>query len=110
MNDIERDAAEIKAYVREAESLIDELMSTSSKLRIKILQARANPAVAPHEGQAALLRLQKMENSILSGSNDLFRAHDHLSQIAVRMDAMHPTPASGLLTEGEIESDRVTTA
>ena len=108
MNDIKRDAAEIKACMREVESLTDELLIAVSKLRIKLLQARANPGVTPHEGQAALLRLQQADRAILTGSNNLFRVHDELSEIAVRMDAEHPTPASGLLVEAAFQPETET--
>ena len=105
MNDIKRDAAEIKACMREVESLTDELLIAVSKLRIKMLQARANPGVTPHEGQAALLRLQQADRAILTGSNNFFRVHDELSELAVKMNAEHPTPATGMLTVAETEQE-----
>ena len=106
MNNISRDATDIKEAIRSAESLSDELLVTLAALRTKILRARSNPSIAPHEGQAALMRLQKAEQSILAGSSNLFRAHDDLSAIAIRMDVEHPTPPSGI-TDDEVKMEIV---
>lgn len=96
MQNITRDATEIRTTIRHAENLMDELMVTLSALRIKILNARSNPVFDPHEGQKALIRLQRAEQQLLEGSSNIFRTHDELSSIAVRMDVEHPTKPSGL--------------
>lgn len=99
MKNISRDATDIKSTIRSAEQLGDELLVTISALKTKMLTARSNPKVAPHEGQKALLRLQNAENQILSGMSNLFRTHDELSSIAIRMDVEHPSEPSALGSE-----------
>jgi hypothetical protein len=100
---IESDAREIRALIRNAEAAGDEFMAAMAKLKIKIVNARAHPDVVPHEAQAALLRLASAERQALSSSTSLFRVHNELSDIAIRMDVEHITdplkPAGFLETE-----------
>jgi hypothetical protein len=104
MNSYAATATDIKETIRSAEGLVDEALSTIAVLKRKIIIARGHPDVTPHEGQKALMRLHRAEQQILAGSNDLFRAHDEMSSIAIRMDVEHPTGPSGLIeSEDEFE-------
>ena len=88
------DAKEIKSLIRNAEALGDEFIAALAALKIKMLSSRAHPDVVPHEGQAALARLANAERQALASSSSLFRVHNELSDIAIRMDVEHPTPPS----------------
>lgn len=98
---LEKDGKDIKALIRNAEALGDEYMAALAALRAKILSARAHPDVVPHEGQAALARLGQAERQAFASSTDLFRVHNVLSEISIRMGAEHPTDP--LNTTGELE-------
>lgn len=91
MTTLEQDGKDIKALIRNAEALGDEYMAALSALKAKILSARAHPDVVPHEGQAALARLGQAERQAFASSTDLFRVHNVLSDISVRMGVEHPT-------------------
>ena len=97
MKNIEQNAHEIRAAIREAEALGDELMSSLASLKLKMLAARSHPEIVPHEGQKAILLLQRAEQKTVAAANDLFRVHDELSDIATKMDFEHPTPQTGSL-------------
>lgn len=105
-NAIATDAKEIKSLIRNAEALGDEFIAALAALKIKIVSTRAHPDIVPHEGQAALARLANAERQAFASSTNLFRAHNELSDIAIRMDVEHPTnlmTTAGLLefAEGE---------
>lgn len=99
---LEKDGKDIKALIRNAEALGDEYMAALAALKAKILSARAHPDVVPHEGQAALARLSQAERQAFASSTDLFRVHDALSDIAIRMDVEHPTDP--LKPQAELET------
>lgn len=100
MTNLEQDGRELKALIRNAEALGDEYMAALSALKAKILAARSHPDVVPHEGQAALARLGQAERQAFASSTDLFRVHNALSGIAIRMGVEHPTDP--LETTGEL--------
>lgn len=91
MNKLEQDGRVIKALIRNAEALSDEYMASLAALKGKILATRSHPDIVPHEAQAALARLGQAERQAFASSTDLFRVHNELSSIAVRMDVEHPT-------------------
>lgn len=97
MRNINQNAREIRTAIREAEALGDDLMSALASLKLKLLAARSHPEIVPHEGQKAILLLQRAEQKAVAAANDLFRVHDELSEIATRMDFEHPTPPTGSL-------------
>lgn len=97
-----RDAAEIRSTLREAEARSDALLEGTADLMKAMVKARRAAAVAPHTGQAAIMRLVRAQQSIVSGANDLFRVHDELSTIGVEfgiLDEPNATPPSGIVDE-----------
>lgn len=100
MNRLEQDGHELKTLIRNAEALGDEYMAALAALKTKILTARSHPDIVPHEGQAALARLSQAERRAFASSTDLFRVHNALSDVAIRMGVEHPTDP--LLTSGEL--------
>lgn len=102
MTTLEQDGKELKALIRNAEALGDEYMAALSALKTKILAARAHPDIVPHEGQAALARLGQAERQAFASSTDLFRVHNVLSDISVRMGVEHPTPPMGAIEAAEV--------
>jgi hypothetical protein len=102
MTRLEQDGHELKTLIRNAEALGDEYMAALAALRMKMLAARSHPDVVPHEGQAALSRLGHAERQAFASSTDLFRVHNALSELAIRMGVEHPTDP--LATSGELES------
>lgn len=100
MTKLAQDGHELKTLIRNAEALGDEYMAALAALKAKILAARSHPDVVPHEGQAALARLGQAERQAFASSTDLFRVHNALSDIAIRMDVEHPTQT--LETTGEL--------
>lgn len=105
---LEKDGKDIKALIRNAEALGDEYMAALAALKAKILSARAHPDVVPHEGQAALARLGQAERQAFASSTDLFRVHNVLSDIAIRMDVEHPTQP--MATTGDLELTEMASA
>lgn len=99
------DAKEIKSLIRNAEALGDEFIAALAALKIKMLNSRAHPHVVPHEGQAALAKLAHAERQALASSSSLFRVHNELSDIAIRMDMEHPTPPAALTGIPEFDDD-----
>lgn len=87
---IHTDAKDIKTLVRNAEALGDEFLSSRATLKIKILAARLNPEVVPHDGRTALLRLAQGERDALSSMTNLFRVHNELSALASTYDVEPP--------------------
>ncbi|RPF72192.1 hypothetical protein [Aurantiacibacter spongiae] len=100
-----RDAASIRQQLRVTEALNDETLFNALELGKRMLTARRNPAVAPHTGQAALIRLVEAQRKILSGSTDLFRVHDELSKVGIEvgvLDENGSTPQSGFSENTEV--------
>ncbi len=94
-----KDAQAIRTQLRHTESLGDELMVNAFELGKRLLAARANPDVAPHIGQKAMIRLVSAQQSMVDACNDLFRVHDELSKVGVEtgvMDTPGTTPNSAL--------------
>lgn len=102
MTTLDQDGRELKSMIRNAEALCDEYMGALATLKAKILTARSHPDVVPHEGQAALARLANAERQAFASSTDLFRVHNVLSDISVRMDVEHPTQT--FTTKGDLAS------
>lgn len=90
------DTLAIREQLRATEATSDQLLFDSFELGKRMLTARRNPDVAPHIGQAALMRLTRAQRSILEGQCDIFRVHDEMSKVGVAvgvMDENNTTPA-----------------
>lgn len=93
------DAQSIRKHLRNAEAKSDALLEGTAELMQQMLAARRNPAVAPHTGQHAIMRLIRAQQSIVAGSNELFRVHDELVKVAktsMMLDQDGSTPPSGI--------------
>ena len=96
---IRRDTMSIRDQLRATESISDELLLSSAELMKRMITARRNPDVAPHVGQAALIKLTRAQQHLIDGSSDLFRVHDELNKVGLTvgvMDEEGTTPTSGL--------------
>lgn len=103
-----RDAVAIKAELRNAESSSDELLMSTAELMKRMLTARQNPAVAPHAGQAAILRLIAAQQKIAGAASDLYRVHNEMSRAGVAygvMDEPGTTPHYADATADDIVSE-----
>ena len=97
MKNVTRDATSIRAAIRECEGLSDELQGALARLKLAMLNARANPDILPHAGQLAFIRLSAVEKDMQNASNNLARTHDELSRLAPAMGPDHlPTHESAL--------------
>lgn len=108
-----RDASEIRTKLRETEDTSDALLEHTAGLMQAMVRARRTSDVAPHTGQAALMRLIKAQQSIVAGANDLFRVHDELSALGVElmiMDEGDATPPTKGLSAVESETGLARTA
>ena len=92
--------ARISRQLRDAELKTDAALLAAADLMSSLVQARALADVAPHKGQQALIRLVRAQQSIIEGSNDIFRVHDVMSGIGQEMglfDESTPTdPFKGI--------------
>ena len=83
-----QDTLAIRDQLRATEALSDELLFNSFELGKRMLTARRNPQVAPHIGQAALMRLVRAQQSMVEGANDLFRVHDEMNKVGIAVGVM----------------------
>lgn len=84
----------------EAEAALDEALMRQSQLMTSIVAARRETGVAPFTAQGALMRLAKLQQSMLSAGGDLARVHGRLQDVGHELmgDSGTDTP-NGVLTE-----------
>lgn len=90
--------ARIARDLKNAEAKADEALLAASALMKTLVEARTATGVVPHTGQEALIRLARAQVSLIEGSTDIFRVHDHMSRIGREMGIMDEegsTPALG---------------
>ena len=81
-------AARIARELKNAEAKADAAILAASSLMQTLVEARSATGVVPHTGQEALLRLARAQVSLIDGSTDIFRVHDHMSKIGREMGIM----------------------
>jgi hypothetical protein len=79
---IELAAARISREVPATEACLDDALIQVSTLIRTVVEARRDTGVAAATGQATIVRLAKAQMTLLTVSNDVFRAHKDLSKIA----------------------------
>ncbi len=77
--------ARISRQLHETEKKTDAALLATAELMSSLVQARAVADVTPHTGQQALIRLVRAQQSIIEGSNDIFRVHDVMAGIGKEM-------------------------
>ena len=90
--------ARIARQLKHAEKQADQALLALSELLTTMLHARASTDVAPHAGQAAIMRLIEAPRSFVGGRTDRFRVHDVMSSIGREMgvlDEPNSTPEFG---------------
>jgi len=91
---ITNDAQNLKKLIREAEALTDESMIAFARLKQAMITARQNPAVEVHSGQAALMRLNQVEEHAMAMSTSLLRVHNELNKVARENMNQDPGPTN----------------
>ena len=81
-------SARIARDLKDAEAKADEAILAASSLMTTLVQARTATGVVGHTGQEALIRLARAQVSLIEGSTDIFRVHDHMSKIGREMGIM----------------------
>lgn len=71
----------ISREINDAETALNEALLRQSELFASLLRARRDAGESAFEGQDALLRLSKSQNSLLSAGGDLARVHGRLLEI-----------------------------
>lgn len=107
------DAQAIKEQLRATEACSDELLFNTFETGKRLLTARRNPDVAPSEGQVALRRLVRAQQSILDAQGDIFRVHSEMNKIGVAvgvMDEDNTTPMGSAGMREEASSTTLQTA
>lgn len=86
-----------------AEAALDEALMRQSELLTSIVEVRLGANIAPFTGQEALMRLAKLQQSMLSAGGDLARVHGRLQDIGRELcgDTGDPTPPSALAEGAE---------
>ncbi|MDE2563197.1 MAG: hypothetical protein KGL48_13225 [Sphingomonadales bacterium] len=82
----------------EAEAALDDALRRQSQLMTTLVEARRGTGVAPFTGQEALMRLAKLQQSMLSAGGDLARVHCRLQDVGRELmgDAGGTTPTAVL--------------
>lgn len=96
---VNQDAWKIRKLMRETEALSDEMLIALSALKSEMLKARQNPEIEILTGQRALLHLTEAEQLVTRASNQLFRTHNALSNVAretAGVDENIPTVRDGV--------------
>lgn len=90
-------AARLRREIPAAEAALDEAMLRTTDVIRTILTARLEAGVPAHVGQEALLRLHKVQSSLLDAGSNIFRVHSQAADAAVvYCGADEPTcPPSG---------------
>ncbi len=83
--DLNAATARIGRQLREAELATDQALLKSAELLATLVKARGEAGVVPHTGQKALIRLVRAQQSLVEGSNDIFRVHDEMSGIGMEL-------------------------
>lgn len=99
-------AARIRRDLHAAESAIDGAVIAAARLMQTMVGARQGGEFEVHSGQRELIRLAAVTSHLLSGSTDLFRVHDGLSDLARERgfgDESGLTRVSGLIEAGTME-------
>ena len=91
----------IAREVREAEEALNEALIRQSQLFTSIIVVRRDIGLGAFTAQEALLRLTKSQQSLLTASSDLARAHSNLADVGAEIfgtgtDTFCP-PLKGLL-------------
>jgi len=71
----------ISRDLREAEFAVDDAVLKQSALLTTLIEARRETDAAPFTGHEALLRLSKLQLTLLSAGGELARVHSSLSKI-----------------------------
>ncbi|MFC0589695.1 hypothetical protein ACFFF7_09745 [Novosphingobium aquiterrae] len=92
-------AARLRREIPAAEAALDEAMLRTTEVIRTIVTARREAGVPPHVGQDALLRLNKVQSSLLDAGSNIFRVHNQaISAAAIYCSADEPTcPPSGMV-------------
>lgn len=101
-NQLNADAWNIRALIRNAEAITDGGLAACTELKLAMLRGRRNEELEVGTGQEALLRLQRAEGHFASAFNELLRVHDQLSQIArehAAIDDGVPTEPKGIVQD-----------
>ena len=97
--------ARIANQLGEVERKADDMLISLNELMVTMLRARANREVAVHTGQRALVRLMAAQQSILEGSNNIFRCHDEVATVAREMAILDEdglTPKSPMVPASQL--------
>lgn len=78
---IENSAFKIATEIPRAEQAVDSALLALSGLIGSLVQARRDTGVPPSTGQASLIRLTKVQTSLVSASSDILRVHGELLDI-----------------------------
>ncbi len=97
--------ARIARQLHDAEKTADAALLASSELMTSLILARSNPAVIVHTGQQALMRLVRAQQSIIDGTNDLFRVHAEVSSIGKELNLLDEEGSTPLKAFLEAEAD-----
>ena len=71
----------ISREINDAETALNDALLKQTELFASLLRARRDAADSAFEGQDALMRLAKSQNSLLSAGGDLARVHGRLLEI-----------------------------
>ena len=79
--------ARIQRELLEAENAANAALLANAKLMVSMVTARLDNDVPATTGQAALLRLQKAQQSLIESVSDMGRVHKELLGVASQVDA-----------------------
>lgn len=82
----------ITKELQEAEAALDEALLRQSSLLAALIVSRRETGSAPFLGHEALLRIAKVQQSLLAAGSDLARVHGGLSKIGGEVLGILPCP------------------
>ncbi|MBD3730730.1 MAG: hypothetical protein IE933_13600 [Sphingomonadales bacterium] len=94
----------ISREMREAEVALDEALIRQSNLMATMIQARRETGASPFTGHEALLRLAKSQQTLLSASGDIARAHGAMLKVQEEItgfDKCPPNEPMGIADEDD---------
>ena len=111
MLEIQPAAIRIQRQLREAEEADDRALLAKIQLMESMVRARLVNDVNAMTGQAALLRLNRANQSQLDARNDLGRVHSAMIEVAFQVDASVDEndcpPLPTRRKTGSLEDDRI---
>lgn len=76
-------AARLRREIPAAEAAVDEALLRTTEVIRTIISARREAGIPAHTGQDALLRLNKVQSSLLDAGSNFFRVHSQAVDAAV---------------------------